>query len=299
MRHEPPPINVRPAAWTADTTASTVAAANSWPVWSTLPIMGESGAIWTLALKRLAPRTVRLIVDWWRMRSPVKRPESGSAWTASDPDKGTRKESLRTVRNPCSPYVISRMNVLSALLAVPAGALLPDPAINGTKRHIAVDTGGLLLAVTEREYDLMHRVPHLVAVHRRPGPILPAVRHRELRPEGEAFRRGRLLPVLETQPQDGPHARHCCTRPEGTGCAYLPRRDDLADRAPSSSCTHLLAATLANRRRARRSARCRAGHRRSGGCFRTGEPKRSLIAPILSRYVVSADGRTGFPSGQG
>lgn len=174
--------------------------------------MGESGAIWTLALKRLVPRTVRLIVDWWRMRSPVKRPESGSAWTASDPDKGTRKESLRTVRNPCTPYVISRINVLSALLAVPAGALLPDPAINGTKRHIAVDTGGLLLAVTEREYGLMHRVPHLVAVHRRPSPILPAVRHRELRPEGEAFRRGRLLPVLETQPQDGPQARHCCAR---------------------------------------------------------------------------------------
>ena len=101
-------------------TASTVTVANIRPSWSTPPMTGDSASIWTVALKRLAPRTVRLMVDWWSTRSPVKRPESGSAWTVSDPLKGTRKESLRTVRNPRTAYAISRMNVLSVASAVQA-----------------------------------------------------------------------------------------------------------------------------------------------------------------------------------
>ena|GEM_PF-2554202 len=60
------------------------------------------------------------MVDWWSTRFPVNRPESGSAWTVSDPLKGTRKESLRTVRNPRTAYAISRMNVLSVASAVQA-----------------------------------------------------------------------------------------------------------------------------------------------------------------------------------
>ena len=37
-------------------TASTVTVAKSWPSWSTLPMTGESGTIWTVALYRLAPK---------------------------------------------------------------------------------------------------------------------------------------------------------------------------------------------------------------------------------------------------
>ena len=46
---------------------------------------------------------------------PVKRPESRSAWIVSDPLKGMRKESLRTVRNPRTAYAISCMSILSAV----------------------------------------------------------------------------------------------------------------------------------------------------------------------------------------
>ena len=95
-------------------TALTVTVANIRPSWSTPPMTGESAVIWTVALKRLAPRTVRLMSDLSRTRSPVNRPESGSSWTVSDPLRGTRKESLRTVRNPRTVYAISRMNILSA-----------------------------------------------------------------------------------------------------------------------------------------------------------------------------------------
>jgi hypothetical protein len=49
----------------------------------------------------------RLMVDWRSARSPENRPESGSAWTVSDPLRGTRSESLRTVRNPRTTYPIS------------------------------------------------------------------------------------------------------------------------------------------------------------------------------------------------
>ena len=57
---------------------------------------------------------------------------------------------------------------------------------------------------------LRDRVSHLVAVHRRPGPVLPAVRHREPGLEGQAVRRRRRLlpPVLEAQPRDGAQTRH-------------------------------------------------------------------------------------------
>jgi len=43
---------------------------------------------------------------------PENRPESGSALTVSDPLKGTRNESLRTVRNPRTTKPISRMSIL-------------------------------------------------------------------------------------------------------------------------------------------------------------------------------------------
>jgi hypothetical protein len=73
---------------------------------------GDSASIWTVALKRLAPRTARLMADWRSARSPENRPESGSALTVSDPLKGTRNESLRTVRNPRTTKPISRMSIL-------------------------------------------------------------------------------------------------------------------------------------------------------------------------------------------
>jgi len=95
-------------------TASTVTVAHIRPSWSIPPITEDSAVIWTVALKRLAPRTLLLTVDWRRTRSPVKRPDSRSAWTASDPLKGMRKESLRTVRNPRTAYTISCMNIVSA-----------------------------------------------------------------------------------------------------------------------------------------------------------------------------------------
>ena len=102
-------------------TASTVTVAHIRPSWSIPPIIGDSAVIWTVALKRLAPRTLLLTVDWRRTRSPVKRPESRSAWTASDPLKGMRKESLRTVRNPRTAYMISCMNIVSAAARRPPG----------------------------------------------------------------------------------------------------------------------------------------------------------------------------------
>ena len=88
-------------------TASTVTAANIRPSGSTLPMTGDSASIWTVALKRLAPRTARLMVDWRSARSPGTDPSPDPAWTVSDPLKGTRNESLRTVRNP-APRTRSR-----------------------------------------------------------------------------------------------------------------------------------------------------------------------------------------------
>ena len=136
MRHEPSPINICPAAWTAAMTASTVTVAHIRPSWSIPPISGDSAVIWTVALKRLAPRTLLLTVDWRRTRSPVKRPDSRSAWTASDPLKGMRKESLRTVRNPRTAYTISCMNIVSAAARPPG--LPPGPLAAARVRTIAL-----------------------------------------------------------------------------------------------------------------------------------------------------------------
>ena len=70
------------------------------------------------------------MVDWRSARSPANRPESGSALTVSDPLKGTRNESLRTVRNPRTTYPISRMSILLCGLArVSSPPALPVRAI--------------------------------------------------------------------------------------------------------------------------------------------------------------------------
>src|SRR5450755_3518784 len=68
---------------------------------------------------------------------------------------------------------------------------------------------GIPDVVTERDYDLICvESPTWWLCNRRPGPVFPAVRHREPGPEGEAVRRGRLLPpVVAAQPEDGPQAR--------------------------------------------------------------------------------------------
>ena len=53
-----------------------------------------------------------------------------------------------------------------------------------------------------------HRLANVVAVHERADPLVPRVRGRRQRPQGqEVRRRRRLPPVLETQPEDGPEAR--------------------------------------------------------------------------------------------
>jgi hypothetical protein len=57
-------INVAPAARAAVMTTSTMTVADIWPSWSTLPLTGALAAIWMVTLKRLAPRIVRLTVDW-------------------------------------------------------------------------------------------------------------------------------------------------------------------------------------------------------------------------------------------
>src|SRR6266702_1592529 len=131
VRHEPSLINARPPAQALVMTASTVTVANIRPSGSTLPMTGDSASIWTVALKRLAPRTARLTVDWRSARSPENRPESGSAWTVSDPLTGTRNESLRTVRNPRTTYPISRISSL----------LSGDPAPPASGRRSAGPAG--------------------------------------------------------------------------------------------------------------------------------------------------------------
>ena len=65
VRHEPQLSSGRPAVRTAAMTASTVTAANTRPWSSTRPTTGDAAAICTVALKRVAPRTVRLVVDGW------------------------------------------------------------------------------------------------------------------------------------------------------------------------------------------------------------------------------------------
>src|ERR1700757_2157430 len=124
-RHDPSLINARLPAHALVMTASTVTAANIRPSGSTLPMTGDSASIWTVALRRLGPRRARLMVDGWSARSPENRPESGSALTASDPLRGTRSESLRTVRNPRTTYPISRMSVLPHANKTMAGWLPP------------------------------------------------------------------------------------------------------------------------------------------------------------------------------
>ena len=154
VRHPPPRINAHRAAWTSARTASTLTVANIRPSVSILPMTGPSASIWTVALNRRTPRTARLTVDRWSSRSPENRPESGSAWTVSDPLNGTRSESLRTVRNPRTAYAISRITILHMLRGAcrdswygPEGSCENDSMTNRNGSILSIGSTGSILSI--------------------------------------------------------------------------------------------------------------------------------------------------------